>query len=480
MADLPAETVTELSHHRRPLSRGVWAIGCLGSLVVVVALGGLSVWFYFRGQQQQAIRAVKAEVTRIHAAGEPITTEDIIEHHRVPQGVFDATPLWIDAINTAVATKTGYEAQLPIFGEAKLAELQADSPASLLPLAEKFLAAQAATIDKTRAAATAGGQCRYPVDFAQGINAKLPHIQEARTLARVLSLRLHVAIQRGDSAAVMESLRLQLDLAATMDHEPLLITQLVRMALIQVALDDVRAIVSQMALDEPQLAELQKLVESIDVQQPVKEGMIGERALGFHTFHHLSQLKELEMLAGKDGDLQRPTDCLFYLELMRDMVEAADQPPQEARRAADQVEGTLKRRLGTQNPLNRLEIIVTALTMPATGKVFDASARTQALRDSTAGGIAFRRFQLQQGQPPEKLSALVPGFLSAVPRDPLLPGNPPLVLVVEGNQFAIYSVGPNLQDDRALLADPQSQDDIGFVAPLTVPAARAETKGREK
>jgi hypothetical protein len=67
-----------------------------------------------------------------------------------------------------------------------------------------------------------------------------------------------------------------------------------------------------------------------------------------------------------------------------------------------------------------------------------------------------------------------------VPRDPLLPGNPPLVLVVEGNQFAIYSVGPNLQDDRALLADPQSQDDIGFVAPLTSPAARAETKGREK
>jgi hypothetical protein len=471
MPDPLGQTEPNLPPARRSLSRGVWAIGCLGSLAVVLALGALSVWFYFRGRHQQAIRAVQAEVARIHAAGQPITTDDMVAHHRVPDGVFDATPLWMDAIKAAATTKTGSEARLPIVGEGKQAALRADAPASLLPLAEQFLAAHAATIEKTRAAAAAGGQCRYPVEFAQGINAKLTHMQDARMLARVLSLRLHVAVERGDVAAAAESLQLQLALAATMEHEPLLISQLVRIALVSIALDDVRQIVGELPLSEPQLAELQQQLAAIAVQRPIKDGMIGERAMGFHTFHHLSQLEGVEMLAGKDGTLQRPGDCLFYLDLMQEMVEAADTPPDQARHAAKQVENKLKGRMATQNPLDRLEIVVTMRMFPATGAIYDASARTQALRDSAVAGIAFRRYQLKHGSPPKSLEALVPEFLPAVPRDPFAVGNPPHLFIVEGDQFAIYSVGMNLQDDRALLRDPESNDDVGFVARLTVPRA---------
>jgi hypothetical protein len=474
MPDSLGQMEPDLPNQTRTISRGTWALGCLGVFVMILLLGIGSVWLYFRGRHQQALRAVKTEVSRIHAAGEPITTEDMVKHHRVPEGVLDATPLWIDAIKAAAETKTGTEAKLPLLGEVKLAELRADAPASLLPLAEQFLAAQAATIDKTRAAAAAGGQCRYPVDFAKGLNATLPHIQDARTLARVLSLRLHVAVQRGDIAAALESLRLQLALAGTMDHEPLLVSQLVRIAVIGMALNDVRAIVSELPLTEPQLAELQKVVAAIDAQTPVKEGLIGERAMGYHTFHHLSQLEGVEMLAGKDGELQRPGDCLVYLELMQEMVEAADRPPDQARQAAKQVEAKLKGRMATQNPLDRLEIVVTMLMFPATGAVFDASARSQALRDSAACGIAFRRYQLKHGRPPDSLAALVPEFLPAATRDPFTAGNP-LRLVVQADRFAIYSVGTNLQDDKALLADPESVDDFGFVARLPVPAEAADS-----
>ena len=31
---------------RRPSSRGTWAFGCAGALVLVLALGGLSVWLW--------------------------------------------------------------------------------------------------------------------------------------------------------------------------------------------------------------------------------------------------------------------------------------------------------------------------------------------------------------------------------------------------------------------------------------------------
>src|SRR5262245_4915659 len=163
MSDSGSQPMPDLPHdradRRRSLSCGVMALGCFGTLVLLLLLVGLSVWLYFRGRHQRAVAAVKAEVARIHAAGQPITTEDMVKFHRVPDGIFDATPLWLDAINAAAATKTGTESQLPIVGDGQLAGLRADASQSLLPLAEQFLAAHAETIAKTQKAAAAGGQC---------------------------------------------------------------------------------------------------------------------------------------------------------------------------------------------------------------------------------------------------------------------------------------------------------------------------------
>jgi hypothetical protein len=450
-------------------SCGLWALGCLGTFGLLVLLAALSVAFYFRGRQQQALRAVQAEIDRIHAAGEPITTEDMVKFHRVPDGTFDATQLWIDAIETAASIKVGNEASLPIVGEGQLDDLRADAPQSPLPMAEQLLAAHAETIDKTRQAAAAGGECRYPVDFSQGINALLPHIQDARGLTRILSLRLHVAVENGDVATALESLELQLALAQTMEHEPTLIAQLVRISVIQIGLTDLRALLGALPLSEPQLARLQTRLAAVDAHGPVKNGLLGERAMGFHTFHHLSQLEGMELLAGEDGQLQRPGDCALYLDLMRESVEAADQPPREARLAAAQIEDRVRSRLATKNPLDRLEVVGTMLLFPATTGALDATARAQATCDAAIAAIAFRRYQLEHQRPPESLESLVPEFLSAVPLDPFAAGNSPLKLVIDGDQFAIYSVGANLQDDKALLRDPESTDDLGFVAPLAVP-----------
>ncbi|HUE73951.1 MAG TPA: hypothetical protein VMP01_23935 [Pirellulaceae bacterium] len=452
---------------RRPVSRGAWAFGCLGTFVLIVVLGGSSVWLYFRGRHQQAARAVQAEVDRIHAAGEPITTEDMVKFHRVSEGVFDATQLWIDAIQAAAAVEDPNEATL--WGPGQLADLSADSPASLLPVAEKFLAANAEAIDKTRKAAAAGGQCRYPVDFSQGINSLLPHIQDARGLARVLSLRLDVAVERQDVAAALESLELELALAATMDHEPTLVAQLVRMADVGIAFQDLRAMISELPLTDAQLAGLQRRIEAIDAKQSAKDGLLGERAMGYHTFHHLSQLEGLEILAGEDGTLQRPGDLCVYLGLMREMIEAADEPPAQARITGQRVEDKLRVLVGKQNPLERLETVVTTQLFPATSRFFDAAARTQALRDSAVGGIAFRRHQLKHGKAPDSLAALVPEYLPAVPLDPFAPVGTPLTLASDGQHYAIYSVGQDGRDDRALLSDADSADDHGFVAKLAVP-----------
>ncbi|HUE73952.1 MAG TPA: hypothetical protein VMP01_23940 [Pirellulaceae bacterium] len=443
-----------------------WFLGCLGTLTLVLALGVLTPWLYFAGRHQRALAAVQAEVARIQKAGEPITTEDMVALHRVPEGVFDSTPLWLDALESAEKIETGNESQLPFVGDGELTDLSADSPKSLLPLAKEFLAAHAETIEKSRKAAAAGGQCRYPMKFAEGHLDIIQHTMDARVLMRVLSMRLHVAVETRDIPTAIESLELELALAGTLDRELNLISQLVQMSLSGWAVQDVRSLVSELPLSEDELADLQQRIAAIDFQRMVKDGMIGERVGGFHMFHYPDEQK---MLAGENRRLTRPVDLQIYLGFMREMIEAGDQPVELAHVTAKQLEDKLKREIAARGPHGPRDSALTQQLTPALGGIFEASARNQAIRDAAAAGIAFRRYQLKHGSAPQSLESLVPEFLPAVPRDPFATGGGPLKLVIHDGKYFIYSIGANLKDDQALLRDPTSFDDVGFVAKLAVP-----------
>jgi hypothetical protein len=449
-------------------------LGCLGTLALVLLVGTLSVWAYFRVRHQQALRAVEAEVKRIQAAGEPITMEDMIAYHRVPDGVFDATQLWLDALTSACRKMSDEEWRLPIVGSGQEENLRPNAPNSQFLPAQQFLAAHAETIEKTRKAAVAGGQCRYPTDFREW-GAGLDRSQEVRNLARLLSLRLSVATNQGDVATALETLDLERALAATLDHDPTLSGQLVRGAVILLVHANALEIASALPLSDTQLADLQKQLAAIDMREPTKQGLIGGRAEIFHLFHHLAQLKEFEKLAGRDGTLQRPGDCRVFLELMRDLIEAADGPPAELWFKAKEMEAKLEEQVEASNPLMGKEVAVSAELFPAVAQCPGVGIHYQCIHDSTMAGLALRRYQLKHGHPPDSLSALVPEFLAAVPLDPFAGGNQPLKFVVQGNQFAIYSIGFNAKDEKALLFDPHSMDDRGIVGPLVVPAKGGES-----
>jgi hypothetical protein len=67
-------------------------------------------------------------------------------------------------------------------------------------------------------------------------------------------------------------------------------------------------------------------------------------------------------------------------------------------------------------------------------------------REMTVAAIALRRFELRHGKPPPDLAALVPEFLTKVPRDYVDSGN--LRYRLKGdNDWELYSVGENCVDD---------------------------------
>jgi hypothetical protein len=60
--------------------------------------------------------------------------------------------------------------------------------------------------------------------------------------------------------------------------------------------------------------------------------------------------------------------------------------------------------------------------------------------------IALKRYQLRQGKMPTSLTALVPEYLEAVPRD-LMDGQPLRYRLNADGSFVLYSVGEDAQDD---------------------------------
>jgi hypothetical protein len=61
------------------------------------------------------------------------------------------------------------------------------------------------------------------------------------------------------------------------------------------------------------------------------------------------------------------------------------------------------------------------------------------------GALAVQLYQLEHGQPPERLEDLVPQFLSRTPDDPY--SGRPLKYSASGTSYRLYSIGPDLDDD---------------------------------
>ena len=336
-------------------------------LLVVTAI--LAVVAIFMGQHSAALSKVNAEVARIQAAGEPITTADLYAANRVPPGTKDITPLWLAALNSFDEQKLAADGKLvPVVGEGPDHEISADD----VSVVEEFLAKYDATVQATLTAAKADGQCRLFVEFDHGLAALLPNVQKMRTLSRLLLLRGRVAMITGNAEQAIESVEALFEASRALEHQLLLVEYLVRLATAGVALHETERLLNEMELSEEQLARLRRQVESQDFQRGLARSLQGERGMGYHIFTHPEQF---DMAAGDftrkstpgEGRVTRAVDCLAYLELHRDMQAAAREPFPAALDQTAQVEERLQLLAGNKNPLHRYNHIFTLLIMPATG-----------------------------------------------------------------------------------------------------------------
>jgi hypothetical protein len=103
----------------------------------------------------------------------------------------------------------------------------------------------------------------------------------------------------------------------------------------------------------------------------------------------------------------------------------------------------------------------------------EADLRTKVFLRSAAAGVAAERFRLAHHRWPEGWQELVPAYLPAVLNDPF--DGAPLRWRRLPGKLAVYSIGPDLDDDGGALtqAKPRAGIDIGFI--LHDPDKRRQT-----
>ena len=304
---------------------------------------------------------------------------------------------------------------------------------------------------------------RFPLEYDKDDPAAmlLPHLAPLKNCAQVLQLRALAELQNGQSDRALADVKLILRLADSLRSEPILISQLVRAALVNLALQPIWEGLRQRQWSDAQLIELGNDLAKTDFLAASELALRGERIWGVEIIEylrHLTYRERLRTLSAFGSNLKLEDEiflCLgpagwfdqselrisrFLLRHYSPVVNLDRQIVSPvAVRNADEAFGAEVGHSGNGNFFERL-------LLSAAGNVVEKLACGQNAVNLARTACALERYRLAHGQYPESLDALVPQFIAELPHD-VINGQPLHYRRTDDGSFVLYSVGWNETDD---------------------------------
>ena len=298
---------------------------------------------------------------------------------------------------------------------------------------------------------------------------------QKRKVAQWLAADAINASRIGESARAQADLHAMIQLTQLHRDECTLVAQMIRVALAGLALNTTWEVLQTNGWNETTLTALQADWEQVDLPTAINRGIVGERAHGEAVFAWLRRATGRESL--KLVQISPVARGLPALKSFRDYFSAYVEQPlwrmnseedelfclQHYQRCLDslrQLDGPkpwpdIAAELNAHNDkineiadsiLARIRYQLTCLVIPNTAKATLSAVRHETQRRLTVVAIALERYRLQHGSAPPEMTALVPEFLSAVPRD-LMSVEPLRYRLNPDGSFVLYSVGEDGQDN---------------------------------
>jgi hypothetical protein len=452
---MSSPSAAAVAPRRRKLGVGWWLM-MFAFLAVALPLAAITAWSI------GSARRANAALEELRESGEPADAAMLEAYYAAPPADQDATQLWIRA-STPLDSKAFNDAaaKLPIVGQGPpIPPVGEDWPQ--LAEAEALLAQYADSLRLLHEAADLGGAARYPTKFSDGFAMLLPHAQRVRAGVRLLQLESHVLAHRGDPHGAARSIDAMFKSAKSLENEPILVSQLVRIACDAVARKQIETLLPQIEFVDDDLMLLQANVRAIEYQEGLKRALMGERAMGSLAFLDPNMTEVL----GSDRPhpltfVVRGDDLACYLKLMDRVIDTAELPWAQARRERLAIDEEF-RAVTSGSIVSRAMHPLTALIMPSLNAACDAGARGDAQMRTADAALAFELYRRAHGELPRAWAQLVPAYLPETPVDPF-DGRPVRFLRREG-ECVIYSIGADERDDHGQGGE-SNQPDIIFTLP---------------
>jgi len=407
----------------------------LSPVVLVILISVAAVWHHYHLDSQ-----IEAELKKISDAGAPVTPADLADRYRLPADAVDRTAEWLAVMEQVkqLVQDPDYKA-LPIIGTGESAIPKPGQPWTDKQVVDQLMADAEPAFAEIEQLAQQPGAVRFPRKFEQGFALLLPNVQELRNIARMLSLRARWQVYQGDSAGAAESLIAMRRTADTIQHDPILVSHLVRIAILSMMQKDVVELMPHANWNDEQLKRWQdELLTGDTLHRDLVRAMEGERVMGNLAFDDPSAISP-DIPA--TFSVTRRADQLYYLQTFDRLIAASEESHAEAIKTQEAIENEM----AAQSGLQRLRHAMTIMILPAMSASTKASGRVTAGQRVVAALIACRRYKLATGQWPTKLDDLTPQFLDTVPTDPF--DGQPLRFKATSSEIVVWSIGQDFVDD---------------------------------
>ena len=326
--------------------------------------------------------------------------------------------------------------------------------------------------------------CRFNIPYEEWDNprvqsAVMAHLAGLKQLYQLLALRAEAEMVAGHSDLALKDMVVMFRIDDGLKDEPILISQLVRMAGMAYLLRPIGEGLAEHRWSTEQLQVLQDCLGKCDLMASTVMSSYGERDICWNPsfdrgYMRLRGWNRLEQL-----NLNRAFNQTVLPRI--DLVARVINP-----RVNHSMDLAVPESLEGNSFGNRFSAllhhnIMARMTLPAYSHVGEKAALAQSGVDIATVACALERYRLAMGQCPAELSALVPRFASALPHD-IINGQPLKYRRTDNGRFILYSVGWNEKDDGGVVAtkgNPPRQDNDQGDWVWQIPGKTVETVGRD-
>ena len=338
-------------------------------------------------------------------------------------------------------------------------------------------------IKELQEAAISRPEARFPIQYDTDplVMILLPHLAQMRGIMPLFNLRARAELDLGRTDDALTDLKVALRLGDALKDEPILISHLVRLAILNINLQTVREGLVRHAWTDAQLSEMDQYLASLNLLAEWKHTMHGERIFSTSSVDYMRRMGIVNPETFRSGPwwvrktMSVALGGLYYQNMLTlsEMNEEYILPAvdENARRVFPEKCAAAEKEFDRihAHPIRHPGSILATMFLPAIPKSSSRTARMQSGVDEARIAIALERYRLTNNHLPDSLDQLVPQFIDKIPHD-VMDGQPLRYRKTGDDTFILYSIGWNLKDDDGVIGrkpegkgiDPLSGDWVWF------------------